>query len=477
MNIYDTLARTAAQWPEKIAIQDDYGALTYHDLFLQAEQLRHRLAGAGVAENTGVALLAGNSRYFIIGMYAALGTGATVMPLATQQQPDEIRRALTEAQLHFILTDEEKLSAYGTGTQAIDQQKHTLFLSTTGRALHADTVPFLADVAFMRFTSGTTGAAKCVILTHRAVHERIEAANEALKITHADNVVWVLPMAYHFIVSIVLYIRYGAGIIICNDFLAEHILGKIQNHRGTFLYASPMHIRLLAGFNEAVRIPSLRCVISTTTAVNPDHCRAFKEKYHLPVSQAFGIIEVGLPVINMAYAAEHPEAVGRALPAYDVAILDQDFNPLPDGTVGQLAIRGPGMFDGYLSPPTPREEVLKKGWFITGDLASRSADGLIAIKGRQKSMINVSGNKVFPDEVEAVINTYPGIVRSRVYGQTHMLFGEVVVADVMLQGPASFDEEALIAHCRQALSAFKVPQRINVVADIGLTVSGKVKRA
>jgi acyl-CoA synthetase (AMP-forming)/AMP-acid ligase II len=134
------------------------------------------------------------------------------------------------------------------------------------------------------------------------------------------------------------------------------------------------------------------------------------------------------------------------------------------------------MFDGYLSPPTLRDDVLKNGWFITGDLASRTADGLIAIKGREKSMINVSGNKVFPDEVEEVINTYPGVIRSRVYGQQHMLFGEIVVADVMLSDDASLQEEDLLSYCRQSLSAFKVPQRITIVTEIALTGSGKVKR-
>jgi long-chain acyl-CoA synthetase len=476
MNIYETLAHNAKRWPDKMAVHDEYGALTYRDLFAQTEQLRTQLAGAGVTENTGIALIAENNRYFMIGLYAAAATGATVMPLAPQQQPDEIRKALNEAQLHFILSDNQKFSSYGIGTLTIEQLPHTVYLSTTGKATHEHTVPSLSGVAFMRFTSGTTGTAKCVILTHQSVYERTEAANQALQITEADNVVWVLPMAYHFIVSIVLYIRYGAGIIVCNDFLAEHILGKIQNHGGTFLYASPMHIRLLAGFPDGVRIPSLRRVISTTTAVNPAHCRAFREKYHVPVSQAFGIIEVGLPIINIEYAEEHPEAVGRALPAYEVAILDPDYNPVPPNTVGLLGIRGPGMFDGYLSPPTKRSEVLKNGWFVTGDLASCTADGLIAINGREKSMINVSGNKVFPDEVEAVINAFPVVVRSRVYGQTHPLFGEIVVADVMLTVGDNLHDDELLAYCRKALSAFKIPQRINIVSEIELTGSGKVKR-
>ena len=134
------------------------------------------------------------------------------------------------------------------------------------------------------------------------------------------------------------------------------------------------------------------------------------------------------------------------------------------------------MFDGYLSPPTRREEVLKEGWFITGDLASMTIDGLVEIKGRTKNVINVLGNKVFPSEVEEVINQFQGIVESKVYGEKHVLMGEIVSADVMVETKASFDPEQLIQHCRQVLSPFKIPQRIHVVDHIEMTPSGKIRR-
>jgi long-chain acyl-CoA synthetase len=476
MNIYETLVQSAKAHPSAIAVHDEYGTLTYKELLLQTEKLKEILLANGVTDRLGVALITANSRYFIIGLYASVACNAVVMPLARQQQPAEINKALMESSLHFILCDDDVVADHGTEKKQIDSLGHPLFLSRTDRSLSEVTVPFLNEVAFMRFTSGTTGSSKCVILTHQTVIERIEAANEALKISSSDNIIWVLPMAYHFVVSIALYIRYGAGIIICNDFHADTILGMIQNLRGTFLYASPMHIRLLAAFPDAVRLPSLRSVISTTTAVNPDHCKTFKEKYHVPVNQAFGIIEVGLPIINIDHADDHPEYVGRPLPAYEIAILDKDYNLLPSGSVGLLGIKGPGMFDGYLSPPTLREDVLHNGWFVTGDLACQTPEGFVEIKGREKSMISVSGNKVFPDEVEAVINVFEGIKQSRVSGKQHPLFGEVVIADVVLNHGAELDEEKLIRHCRTSLSAFKVPQQIHVVDSIEMTSSGKIKR-
>lgn len=476
MNIYETLRHSATTWPGKVAIQDEYGSLNYKELFAETEKLILEFKTAGVTVNTGLAIITKNSRHFIIGLYAGVGCGAVVMPVAQQQQPDEIRKSLSEARLHFIFSDDEIFSTYGNSKIDIESETASLFLSRTGFDVSSPTVSFVENVAFMRFTSGTTGNARCVILSHQTVLERIEAANEALQVEPTDNVVWVLPMAYHFVVSILLYIRYGAGIIICNDFLAEHLLGKIQNHRGTFLYASPMHIRLLAAFPDRVLLPSLRRVVSTTTAVSPEHCKTFREKYHVSVNQAFGIIEIGLPIMNTLDADTHPESVGNALSSYEVAILDSNLNPLTDGAVGLLAIKGPGMFDGYLSPPTTRAAVLKNGWFITGDYASR-LDGRIEIKGREKSMISVSGNKVFPDEIEEVINTFEGVKQSRAYGQPHPLFGEVVVADVILEHSATLDEDRLLKHCRNALSGFKVPQRITQVDAIEMTASGKIKRS
>ncbi|NJM24916.1 MAG: long-chain fatty acid--CoA ligase [Bacteroidia bacterium] len=315
-----------------------------------------------------------------------------------------------------------------------------------------------------------------MLLSHKTVMERTAAACEGLPITAYDRIVWVLPMAYHFVVSLMLYIRYGAGIIVCEDFLADAILNDIQKYRGTLLYASPMHIRLLASHNAPVNLPTLRRVISTTTGISPTVCHAFYKKFHIPVWQAFGIIEVGLPVVNQQKAVERPDAVGHVLPAYEAAILDDRGRKLPAGCQGRLALKGPGMFDGYLSPKLPRDTVLKEGWFLTGDLAMMEDDGLITINGREKSVINVSGNKVFPSEVEEVINTYPGVVQSRVYAHAHPLVGEIVAAEVVLQGASRFDEEDLIQYCRAKLTSFKIPQRISVVERIAMTGSGKIKR-
>lgn len=338
-------------------------------------------------------------------------------------------------------------------------------------------VGITSDAAFVRHTSGTTGKARGVVITHTGVLERTAAANRGLTIGCDDTIVWVLPMAFHFFVSIVLYLRYGATIAICPDHFAGTLLDVANRHGGTLLYASPFHYRLLASDESPARFDTLQRAISTSSLLPMQTALDFRRRFDLPITQALGVIEVGLPLINLTDACDHPESVGRPLPDFDVGVLDDNLRPVPDGEVGQLALSGPGMFYGYLQPPLPREEVLRDGWFLTGDLARRSEDGRLTIVGRCKSVISVAGNKVFPEEVESVLAMHPEVRMSRVTGRPHPLMGEVVHADVVPRNAAEAPTgEELIAFCRKRLSGFCVPASLAFVDRIKRTASGKIVR-
>ena len=224
-------------------------------------------------------------------------------------------------------------------------------------------------------------------------------------------------------------------------------------------------------------MPSVRKVISTSTAISRDQCLAFRSRYDLPVIQAYGIIELGLPAVNSEMAAIHPDAIGYPSPGFEIEILDDEGQVLPAGETGNLAMRGPGMFDAYLNPPVLSDRVLNTGWFMTGDLAVKSPDGLITVAGRRKSMINVAGNKVFPEDVEAVLDRHPGVKICRVRGFSHPILGESVLAEVVPLAGVKPDPEELIRFCRKSLSSYKVPQKIIFVESLPMTPSGKVSRS
>lgn len=474
--VYEILKDAAQRWPDNPAIYDDHGTISFQQLYTEAEELRLQLTRLGIKEGMGIGVMAANGRNFIIGIFAAVGTGAAVMPMSPQLKPAEIDDILEQAKLHAIIDDRSSIQPLDTVDTVIPMQQGAFRFAFSGVDTSMAFAPFVHQPAFIRFTSGTTGKSKGVIVSHQSVIDRIVGANYGLQLGPGDTVIWVLPMAYHFMVSIILYVKFGAAIAVAKDFLAKNIIEITNKHKGTLLYASPVQIRLLANDTGTEQMPSLKKVISTSAAIGLDVCKAFKKRFNTDVSQAYGIIEIGLPILNYIKSAEHPEAVGYAQPGYTVDVLDENNNPLPDGQVGNLGIKGPGMFDAYLLPPMLSKDVLKNGYFLTADYASKTSDGLIKIEGRSKSVINISGLKVFPEEVEVVLELIPEIKQARVGSSPHPLLGQIIEAEVVLHDGAKIDVEDVLTYCKKRLSAFKAPQRLKVVESLPMTGSGKLQR-
>jgi long-chain acyl-CoA synthetase len=165
------------------------------------------------------------------------------------------------------------------------------------------------------------------------------------------------------------------------------------------------------------------------------------------------------------------------LPAFDVELRDDEGRPMASGRVGELWIKGPGMLDAYLSPWQTADEICVNGWFPTGDLAETDAAGRFYLRGRKKSVLNVNGMKVFPEEVEKVVESLSAVKRCRVSGSPHAVLGTVPVAEVVLHPGAGVTARELIRRCRESLAAYKVPVRVNIVDSLPLTGSGKIRRA
>jgi acyl-coenzyme A synthetase/AMP-(fatty) acid ligase len=430
----------------------------------------------GIKEGMGIGVMAANGRNFIIGIFATVGTGAAVMPMSPQLKKAEIDDILQDAKLYAVIDDRSVTQPLDAVDTVIPMKNGSFRFGFTGVDESVAFAPFVDQPAFIRFTSGTTGKSKGVIVSHQSVLDRIEGANKGLELGPTDTVIWVLPMAYHFMVSIILYVRFGTAIAVAKDFLAKNIIEITNQHKGTLLYASPVQIRLLANDTGTKQMPSLKKVISTSAAIALDVCKAFKQRFKLDVSQAYGIIEIGLPILNYTKSAEHPEAVGYAQPGYTVDILDENNNPLPNGSIGNLGIKGPGMFDAYLLPPTLSKDVLQNGYFLTADYACKTEDGLIKVEGRSKSVINISGLKVFPEEVEAVLEMIPEIKQARISSSPHPLLGQIIEAEVILNEGAKIDVEDVLTWCKKRLSAFKAPQRLKIVESLPMTGSGKLQR-
>lgn len=331
--------------------------------------------------------------------------------------------------------------------------------------------------ALIRFSSGTTGRRKGVVLSHKTLLERVNASNTHLGIGPQDRVIWTLPMAHHFAVSIILYLLHGAATVLENSHLGADVMRALATHQGTVLYASPFHYSLLASCPEAKPVPSLRLAVSTAAPLPLEVAEKFRAVFGLPLRQGLGIIECGLPLLNDLWAETKPGSVGRPQTGYAWDIRDEQGQSVPVGETGALYLRGPGLVDAYLTPWQPRALILQDGWFRTGDHARADADGAIWLAGRSHSVINVGGMKCFPEEVEACLNTHPGVRESRVSSQPHPAFGSVPVAEYVPVDPASPPKLAeLISHCRTRLSGYKIPLKFMVVNSLPKTPSGKIQR-
>ena len=201
---------------------------------------------------------------------------------------------------------------------------------------------------------------------------------------------------------------------------------------------------------------------------------AFRAKFGLPLTQAYGIIEVGLPCINTSVMVEKTASAGRVQDAYRIEIRDPDAS----GT-GSILIRGPGMFDAYLTPFRLRTELFPDGWFPTGDMGYVDEDGWLFIVGRSKNVINFAGMKIFPYEVESVLHEHPYVRESRVKGMPFPGFGEVPVAEIVLREDAELPENwrmELRRWCFRRLAEYKVPKDFIIVDSLPHTASGKLIR-
>ena len=476
VNIVDQIAlRASAERPALVA---DGVTLSFGGLLERVSVVAawlDRRAGFRQDGVPRVGLACGNGVDYIVLALAILKAGACLVPLADELTEAERLEVIARTGLcGMVLGREENWRR----AEAAGFEKSTgaAWVALATRELENEAEFSALDPAFIRFSSGTTGRSKGVVLSHAKLRERIVAANAALEIGPGDRVLWMLPMAHHFAVSIVLYLYHGACTVLGDSHLAEEVLETAKATRATVIYGAPFHYSLLAADPGGYAWPDLRLAVTTAAPLPAEVARGFYRRFGKPLVQGLGIIEIGLPLMNTGGAGDSPTAVGRPLPAFDVELRDEEGRPVAVGCVGELWIKGPGMFDAYLSPWQTVDEICVDGWFATGDLAETDAAGRVYLRGRKKSVMNVSGMKVFPEEVEGVIERHPAVRRCRVTGLAHAVLGTVPVAEVILHDGETLVPRELIGWCRDLLSIYKVPVQVKFVDELPLTASGKIRR-
>lgn len=474
MNIFQTIKHETSEFNNKPAVIEDDYSISYGQLILSAKLIASYLKKEGCSRFHRIGLLCSDSIDYISASLAILSLSAVVIPIPIDQTEDEINDILDRIAVNFLIF--EKGSYNEKGTHALQSKgfcrKKIYIKKIINKDKPCDEY-YKINPAFIRFSSGTTGTSKGVVLSHESIIERTDAANKGLQITHKDTVLWVLSMSFHFVVTILLFLRRASTIILCNNSFPESLIKGITKHHGTFIYASPFHYHLLAHTDLLApeSFKNIRLAVSTAMKLPENIADDFFSKFGIELTEAYGIIEVGLPFINLSTNKKRGFA-GRILPDYEVAIFNKDKNG-----VGKIHIKGKGMLDAYFSPWQNRESILKDGWFNTGDLGKIDEDGFLTIVGREKDIINFVGMKVFPYEVETVINQFSGVKESYVYGENHPKYGQLPMAKIVLQdGTNRISIDDLRRFCYQKLTQYKVPKGFEIVNKLAKTVSGKIKR-
>ena len=474
MTVLHSIRARAAEAPDAPALvtalrEGGTERVSYRELVARMEQHAEALRAAGALPGERCGLVARQGPAFVERALGILAAGACVAPIPDDHKGPVLDAFARRSRLHWLVREEAGFEPErGSDPGPVDGAGDAAF-----RAL---------EPAYLRFTSGTTNVRKGVILGHRAIEERLVAANRALEIGPGDRILWLLPMAHHFVVSILLYLRHGATILLPSSSLAQPVLELAVAERATVFYASPYHYHLLGKDASDLPLEHVRLAVSTAEGLRAEIAERFRARFGLALSQALGIIEVGLPVINVGHAAEKPTALGRPLPDYDVWLRGEDGAPVtgvgsPERT-GEVCIRGPGLFDAYLDPWLPARELLEPDGFRTGDQGWFDGDGDLHLAGRRTNRINMAGMKFFSEEVEAVLDEMPGVARSRVTSRDHPRLGEIPVAEIVPEAPASAPtRKALTAWCRERLPGYKIPREFTVVESLPLTATGKLGRA
>lgn len=382
MNIYDVIKGETEQHLQQAALIEGGRRLSYGELFQATERLAETLRRTGVGRLHRVALLCDDSIEFVIASLAILSLSAVAVPVSPEQVAADIDAIVERMDVEFILSEPRLRREPGQVRLTGDGLLARELVIVTRDARERPPAGFLsANPAIISAASGATRMGMGILLSHRTIVERMDAVDRGLCITHRDRVLWALSLDYHAMVPVLLFLRRGATIVLCGRPFPGALIQGLSLHRGTFICASPSHYSLLS---RSDRVPCnaldrVRLALSASMTLPGQVGEEFLNRFGFELSEAYDLIEVGLPFVRLSGGAYTRGSVGRALPDYGLRLDNRD----SDG-IGEICVRGKGMLDASYAPWRIRDRILDEGWFRTGDLGRVDGDGFLFIVGRHR---------------------------------------------------------------------------------------------
>ncbi|MGV0048179.1 AMP-binding protein [Mycobacterium colombiense] len=475
-NPYTLLAVTTARWPDRTAIVDDDGALTYRQLRDVTESLARRLAADGIAPGQAVGVMCRNGRGFVAGVFAAALLGADVVPMSTEFRSDALAAAIQAHHISTVVADGE----FAERVRSADEAVATVDPATVGTDGGAR-----PDVAtpgrIVLLTSGTTGKPKGVPRTPQmrsAVGVWVTILDRT-RLRTGSRVSVAMPMFHGLgLGMLMLTTALGGTVLTRREFDAEAALAQASLHRADAFTAVPVVLARILELPEQVRarnpLPYLRTVISSGDRLDPTLGQRFMDAYGDILYNGYGSTEVGIGALaTPADLREAPETVGRPVVGCPVRIFNKNDKPVGPRVTGRIFVGGELTSEGYTDGAA---KAVIDGMTSTGDMGYLDNAGRLFIVGREDDMIISGGENVYPRAVENALAQHPAIADNVVIGVPDDRFGQRLAAFVVAQPGGEIDEAELREYLKGRVSRFEQPRDINVVDSIPRNPTGKVLR-
>ena len=491
--LMELLYENAAARPDDVALVYRDERITHAELVERVERLAAGLTAQGLGPGDAAALLLPNDPSFVAGYFAISAIGAVVVPVNPAFKQEELDFYFRQCSVSAVISDERSAGVCERIVAGWDEPAQVITTSAAhGQALTLDMLMEHDPAKLERrspdeplvyqFSSGSTGRPKRVARTHAQCRGEADYYPQ-MDYGPDDRIFCTIPLFHTYGMGCCMFAAAssGAALVLLEDpnpFLLrrQRALELLENERATIFPGVPFNFRLMAEAPGTADLSSLKLCFSAGTALPRPFFDAFLDKFGVPVRQLYGCTEAGTLTANMdADPVATFESVGRPVDGVQVRIEDDDGEPVPTGSIGEIAVDSPGLTDGYVDMEELNRQVFREGYFITGDLGRVDEEGRLTITGRKKLLIEVGGYKVDPIEVEDVLVAHPKVGEAVVVGVQSKVAGEEVVKAVVVPGDA-LEERELISFCQERLANFKVPQVVEFREEIPKSPLGKILR-
>ena len=502
--------------PEAPAVFYFDAMLTYADIDRMSDRFAGWLAAKGVRSGDRVAIILQNTPQFLIATVAAWKLAAIVVSLNPMYRTPELAKLFADCAPRAIICHDEQWDVVSAAASSVVEPE--LMIWTSGhefqnrndarvlppsgtapaeRALGpilAQTLPaparapiLLNDIGLLLYTSGTTGAPKGAMLTHRNLVANAITCHKSFELDASSRIFGVAPL-FHvtgFEIQLVAALAAGASQVLTYRFHPAVVREAFLEHRPTFIIGAITAFIALMNDPEATRahFASFAHLYSGGAPIAPAVVDAFAQRFCRAIRSSYGMTELTAPSHLAPLAGPIPVdpqsgalSIGVPTPGTDVIIVDDMRRPLGPREHGEVVVRGAGVMAGYWGKPVETAEVLAGRWMHTGDIGFFDEDGWFYLVDRKKDMISASGFKVWPREVEDVLYGFPGVREAAVVGAPDPYRGETVIAFVSAEPGVRIDIAELSRFCRERLAAYKCPVEIRLVGDLPKTATGKITR-